>query len=421
MPLSRPRASSLTRPLGLSFARARSIAALMLVAAAPLFSVAAQRLGPPPKRPRIESPDTNEARAYFEYGIRFIKDKPTAAADAFYWAARIDPGMAEALYGRRVGLIMSEPGQLRRQFTSNRRNPTKNDLQLDSLLLRSVMLSPLLYRRFDLPLFQAFYLNEVQGIFSPSNRPSDLELNNAIDKVLRESGPEIRGQMAYARSDFKNALSNYAAAMKGSKETARLRIERGRIFGIQAQPDSAIAEFQKALVELRKKDSKEVVVLYNSKAVVEQSIGMMLEQKDDVAGAREAYGRALQEDLAYWPAHLSLGILAAGAKDTTTALSEFALAMEIANDEPYVHAFVGSALVNLGRHEEAIAPLKKAIALEPYYALPHIALGKLYEEAKSWADAIASYEGFLSRAGRNNPQRAAAEVRLAALKGRSPQ
>lgn len=421
MRLSRPSLARSRRAHCPGLLRTVATVALSLIAAAPLSTLAAQRLGPAPRRPRVESPDTNDARAYFDYGVRFIKDKPSAAADAFYWAARIDPGMADALYGRRVGLIMSDEGQLRRQFTSNRKNPTKKDLQLDSLLLRSIMLSPMLYRRFDLPMFQEFFLKDMQGMFNPSQRPSDLELNNMIEGMLRESGPEIRAEMAYARSDFKSALSSYAAAMKGSKETARLRIERGRIFGIQAQPDSAIAEFQKALVELRKKDLKEVVFLYNSKAVIEQSVGMMFEQKDDVAAAREAYGRALQEDLAYWPAHISLGMLAAAAKDTATALSEFALAMEIANDEPYVHAFIGSALVNLGRHEEAISPLKKAIALEPYYALPHIALAKLYEESKAWSNAVASYEGFLARAGQNNPQRPFAMERLTALKTRSPQ
>ncbi|MBC8086617.1 MAG: hypothetical protein H7Z40_05085 [Phycisphaerae bacterium] len=389
-----------------------------MIAAGPFASVSAQRIGPAPKRPRIESADTNDARAYFDYGLRNMRDKPSAAADAFYWAARIEPGMADALYGRRVALLMSDDGQLRRFMSGNIRNPNKKDLHLDSLMLRSVMLSPLLLRRFELPLMQGFILKEISGGFSPSERPSDLELNSEIERYLREGGPEMRGAMAYARSDFKNALSHYAAAMKGAKETARLRIERGRIFGIQGQPDSAVAEFQLALTELRKKDAKEVVVLYNSKAVVEQAIGMMLEQKEDVAGAREAYGRALQEDLAYWPAHTSLGMLAAAVNDTATALSEFALAMEIASDESYVHALTGSALVNLGRPAEAIAPLKKAIALEPYYALPHIALGKLYEGTKAWGEAIASYEGFLTRAGRNDPQRAFAEERLAALKGR---
>jgi tetratricopeptide (TPR) repeat protein len=88
---------------------------------------------------------------------------------------------------------------------------------------------------------------------------------------------------------------------EGERRKTWYRIERGRIFGRRANADSAIAEFQAALTELRARDAKELVPLYNSKAIIEYSIALLLEQKNDNEGAREAYGRALQEDLAYHP------------------------------------------------------------------------------------------------------------------------
>ena len=391
-----------------------------LCVSVPLGSMAAQKLGPAPKRPKIDALDTNDARGYFDYGMRVIANDPGSAANAFYWAARIDPGMADALHGRRAALLLDDESLLRR-FMTNKGNPSKKEQQLDSLQLRAIMLNPFLYRKLDLSLLRTYYRQMIERDSPGSAKPSALEIDFVIDQYLRQAGPDIRGWMSYARGDFKNALSQYGDALKRTKEQASLRIERGRMFAMQGNADSAIVEFQSALTELRKKDAKNVVVLYNSKAVVEQAIGILLETKNDLPGAREAYGRALQEDLAYWPAHVSLGMAAITAKDTATAISELTLATEIAPDEPYVQGFAGAALAMLGRPKEASGPLKKAIALEPYYALPHVAIGRLFDATNNKAEAIVAYEGFLARASKSDPQRTFAEGRLAALKSSGAQ
>jgi len=74
---------------------------------------------------------------------------------------------------------------------------------------------------------------------------------------------------------------------------------------------------------------------------------VLLEQHDRVSEAREAYGRALQEDIAFYPAHVRLGLLALNAKDTSTAISELDLAAQVAGTEPYVRR--GSTLVRAMR------------------------------------------------------------------------
>lgn len=415
-----PRANFVSRAR-LSARRVGTAIRLALIASAfaattPLGTLSAQRLGPAPKRPKIASADTNDARAYYDLGMRVIASDPGNAASAFYWAARIDPGMADALHGRRAALMLEDEFLLKRSLEA--KSPSKKQLQLDSLQLRAIMINPLLYRKLDLSLLQTYYRQLIEREYPGSSRPSQLEIDHAIDQMLRQGGPSMRGWMAYARGDFKDALSAYADAMKSTKEKAGFRIERARIFGMRGDADSAIAEFQLALTELKKKDAKDLVVLYNSKAVIEHAIGLMLQQKDDWVGARAAYERALQEDLAYWPAHLSLGIAAVTGKDTATALSEYSLAADIAPDEPYVHAMAGGTLALLGRSREAIPSLKKASVLEPYYALPHVLLAKVYESTNATADATASYEAFLARASANDAQRDFAVQRLAALKAK---
>src|SRR5207244_4015851 len=131
---------------------------------------------------------------------------------------------------------------------------------------------------------------------------------------------------------------------------------------------SAVAEFRSSLDEMRKKDKKDLVVFYDSKAAAEYSIAVLQEGAGDNAGAREAYGRALLEDLAYYPAHMRLGLLALGARDTATAVNELSLAAQLAPNEPHVRYLHAYGLIGAARYAEAAAELRKAIELEPYYA-----------------------------------------------------
>lgn len=203
--------------------------------------------------------------------------------------------------------------------------------------------------------------------------------------------------------------------MKGDKQPAATHLERARIFGMRAQTDSAIAEFNSALVELRKKDAKSLVFVYNSKATIEHSIGVLLEAHDRPAEAREAYGRALQEDVSFYPAHLSLGLLALGAKDTTTAVSELDLAVQIAGNEPYVRYVYGYTLAAVGKRPEALAQINKAIELDPYYALPYITLAEIQEKNGDHGAARTAYQAYLKHAGKQDPQRTDVEAKVLAI------
>jgi predicted Zn-dependent protease len=69
-------------------------------------------------------------------------------------------------------------------------------------------------------------------------------------------------------------------------------------------------------------------------------------------------------------------------------------------------------LTSAGKYPEAIEQLKKAVELEPYFALPHLILGQIYEHQKDGKNAQASYTAFLARASQREPQRPLATQRL---------
>jgi Tfp pilus assembly protein PilF len=168
--------------------------------------------------------------------------------------------------------------------------------------------------------------------------------------------------------------------------------------------------------ELRRRDDKELVRLYTSKARVEHSIGKIHERRGDLAAAREAYGRALEEDMAFSPAHVGLAMLALAESDTTAALSELDLAVQIRDAEPMVRLFYGYLLTQAGRFGDAEAQLTKAIELEPFYARPYQLLGELYEKQQKLDRAIAQYEAYLARAARTDVPRESVAQHVEALK-----
>ena len=118
----------------------------------------------------------------------------------------------------------------------------------------------------------------------------------------------------------------------------------------------------------------------------------------------------------YYPAHMRLGLLALSQGDTTAAVSELALASDIATNDAYVHYMNGWVLGQAKHTREAVAELTKATTLEPYYALPNLVLGTQYETLEKAPEAIAAYERYLALASARDPQRQFATERVADLK-----
>jgi tetratricopeptide (TPR) repeat protein len=383
-------------------------------------ALSAQRLGTPEKRPQLHAAtDTNDAHAYYNEGLSLFTRDPEAASAHFYWAARIDPAWSDALYARRAALIMRDPGVVRQYFERNFKDRRSDELlKIDSLQFRALMLNPFLFRRLDRQMFTTYLHNDIlrQMRRGGGSDPSPIEIDHYIDQWLRDSGPGTRAWLAYADGDFRRALEYYANSLGSTRDKAGVHVERARVFGMTGQVDSAMVEFDLALVDLRKKDQKDLVVFYDSKAQAEFSKAVLLEGAGNAAGAREAYSQALQEDLAYYPAHLRLGMLALGAKDTTTAMSELALAAQLAADEPHVRYLHGYVLAASQHLDEAVAELHKAVELEPYYALPYLRLGQVYESLSKGPEALAAYEGFLARASQTDVQREYAAGRITEIK-----
>jgi len=107
--------------------------------------------------------------------------------------------------------------------------------------------------------------------------------------------------------------------------------------------------------------------------------------------AKAAAEKALQLNESLAEAHTSMGqILCYFEIDPSSGAREFERAVELNPNYPTAHQWYGSsALASLGRFDEAIAQLKKAIELDPLSLVINSDLGNTYYRARRYDDAIA--------------------------------
>lgn len=385
---------------------------LALLLLAPVATFAQTKKGELPRPALGTYADSNDASAYMEAGARLLTKDPRTAADAFYWAARLNPTLADAFYGRRIALLLQDKQRLLKYWQGEKRSLERKDIwQIDSLYLHALTLNPFLPHRFDAQLFDAV-LYQIADEASTGSSLTSIDILHMLDRYLTTAPQSFRAWKAYIDGDFDNALNLYAQAAKKEKKKADLLIARSRILMQMGRPSDALPDVTRAVDELRKADKKDFVFLYQSKALTEQILGMIYSRLDNPAAAKEAFARALQEDLSYHPAHVQLAMLALDGKDTATAVSALDLAVQLKSDDSGIRQLYGFALHAVGRNRESEEQLRKAIELNPYYALSFFSLARVLEAEKRHKEAADAYQSYLAAASRNDVLRPTAEERL---------
>ena len=391
-------------------------ALLALAVAAPGPAEAQQRT---PPRPRLAAQaDTNDAAAYYAHGVERLEDNPREAADAFWWAARLRPAWADPLYARRVALHAADPRRFVRYMERDQRVLRSPEVQaIDSLHLRALALDPFLYPRHDRFLLQEGLSEMIdRGVkrVQLGAEPSAAERDQIAREMMAGAPPAVRAWLAFSSGDFPSALRNYDAALRSARWKSELHADKARVLFLTGAYPAALEEMRLALEEKRKEDRRDIVFLYESKALYEHSVGNVLERLERLDEAREAYGRALTEDLAFHPAHVRLSRLALAAGDTATAVSEMDLAVQLRGDDPALRMEYARVLAEARRIADAAAELKRAVELTPEYAEPYQMLGRIHDASGMTEEALGFYDQFIARAARNDPlydwtvQRAAA-------------
>jgi tetratricopeptide (TPR) repeat protein len=377
-----------------------------------------------PKRPQAVTADTNSARHYYQYALSLIDSKPKEAGDALYWALKLAPGWAEALYARRVALLRSDERLLVKYIQAN----TKARRQfrgVDSLLSRARMIEPFLYQDLDKDMLMHYFRAAIeQDVRRNNSSVNPGELQYAIDQYARDmmrpdGDPNFTGWLAFSEHRLPEALALYAKAIGKKHDKPEIHDTRATIFYLMGQYDSAAAELRHAMAELKKDEDKELQILYQPKAMLLHRLGYTMLRKNDVEAARQAFAGALEEDLSFYPAHLMLASLALTARDTATAMQEMQLAVELNPAEATPYLRQADLLFALGQYEAATTALRRIVAMEPYWAAPHLQLALAAEKLGKPDEALQHYKNYLARAGREDQRATSVRERIRALNGNS--
>lgn len=380
------------------------VAVVVLMGAS--WRAAAAQSGTPFKRPKLAAgADTNDARAYYDFGVANLRHEPWKAAAAFYWASRLEPGWSDPFYAQRVAGLLARENILIGYLEGVRSVVVSRDAQrLDSLEYQAQRLNPFFVRGLDETLFAGYVMGRYKRTRSRQGElpldPADRsEVEFLVDQVLRSgANAYLRAALAASRGRVIEALEFNRQLLSQVGDKGEIHADRAKLFYRIGSYDSALVELQAAAVELRHLDTTRLIRVYVSQELMEHAIGLIHEAAGDTAAARQAYGRALQENLGYAPAHALLAGLDLAAGDRARALSEFDVAVEVAPTDAPLRVAYGVLLAKTGRRDDAVIQLRRAAELEPFYAMPHYVLGYVGELQGNREEALAGYRGFLARA-----------------------
>jgi len=374
----------------------------------------------PPRRPKLAAgADTNSARAYYDVAIQILQSDPEKAADALFWSTRLEPTWAEAYYARRVALLLEDKRRLRAYWAGDRRTIESKDIRrIDSLFYRALTLNPFVSQVLDRQLFEAV-ADDIAREYERAGAGNTTEIRYLIDREMQKASPAMKGWLAYGDGRFAEAASWYAQAIREDKRNEPLRLDRARVLYQMNEPDSALADLKLAIEDMRKRDKKDLIYVYQSKALAEHSVAMVNIRLGHTDAAREAFGRALQEDLSYAPAHMQLAYMSLEAKDTASALTEMELAAQLQGSDAATHYIYGFMLAAAAKLGPAEAEFRKAIAIDEDYAAPRFYLGKILDGAGKRSEALEQFRSFLGHAAKTDARRDEAQQYIAILDKRN--
>src|SRR6185436_14136601 len=266
----------------------------LAVAAACATTANAQRARDVPARPALwAGADTNSAGAYYLLGVQRLERDPRVSAAAFYWAERLSPGWPDALYGRHVALLMSDSHRL--ASYENRRGGVERNpeiLAIDSLYYRAVQRDPFLHRKLEKQYVMMYYRDAyAEMIRRETGNRDDAAAEYLMQSLMNTTDPYTRAWLAYADGRFPAAIQFYEQVLRRERNPVWLRLRLGQMHFLSGNYTQAAEHLRLGIEHLRRLDRRDVVRVYESKAVLEYSLAAALEEADSADAAREAYGR----------------------------------------------------------------------------------------------------------------------------------
>ncbi len=162
-----------------------------------------------------------------------------------------------------------------------------------------------------------------------------------------------RGRAAAVAVLLATTLGLSACSGSETKAPATGSLEAALKDQVAGKTDQAAAAYQALLA----KDPRNKVAAYN--------LGLIAQNKGDVAEAKAKYEQALQADPAYVPALFNLAIVETGNNNKPVAESLYRRALAADDTDANTHLNLGFLLLDQGKKADGQAQLRRAAELSP--------------------------------------------------------
>jgi predicted Zn-dependent protease len=328
-------------------------------------------------RPKLDAQaDTNDWRAYFQYGMTQLRVRPSKADAAFYWASRLGPNRAEPLYGRWVAFWLRNVSLFEDYEYGTKDFPEAE--QAESLAARAVWRNPLLPQTLNVLIYDLL--------------PGDWQQD-----------PLTRGLLLAAAGRNAEAVVLWGRAEHSEPKFAWwVRYNRAIALGQLQQYDSAIAELRTLVSAVDRRDTSRTLHWYSSRETMHYAIGQLHIGQGVYDSARVDFQQALLENLAYAPAHAALGELALADGAPSDAVKEFVQAVDLLPPDVWYRYRLGAALVAARQPDSAAVVLADVVRREPLLGMAYYDWGRACEMRRDTTAAVAAYRAFLTHAARRD-------------------
>lgn len=331
----------------------------------------------PRRLPLNRGADTNDWRAYYDYGYQQLSIHPSRSDTAFYWASRLAPNRAEPLYGRWVAFWLRNVSIFDDYLIDRTpREEAAHVARADSFMNEALWRNPLLVRTLELMIYERLpgeYADDEwnQGWIAFGSGKAD-RAADLWGRMLR-THPERRPWVRYDRAVVLAALQRY---------------------------DSAIGELQALLAVFDRLHRDSLVRVIDRKEYLHYGVGLLWLAVPNLDSASAAFQRALVGDLSYAPAHEGLAEIALARGDASGGAREFREALDLVPRDVWYRDRLGAALAQAGHLPEAAAQLDTVTRQEPLFSDGFYQLGIVLDAEGQHAAAAAAFRQYLALAAR---------------------
>jgi tetratricopeptide (TPR) repeat protein len=201
-----------------------------------------------------------------------------------------------------------------------------------------------------------------------------------IDNALKADPGNYEAQLVLGdqkriQGEYERARAAYEEALKRKPQGVEAELGLGLVYALENKTEPALLAFRKANA------------LDPSDPGIQYELGQRLQGAEAVAFLQKAVAGRLS-----WPAaELSLAIAQLRAGDAKSAEAGLEAFLKRNRNSPVAVAEHGTALVALGRYDEAEPVLKQALQLVPNDYDTSLALAQLYEHTNRYEEAFSQY------------------------------